>query len=767
MIPSLTHRFVLAVVPACVAALGTISAMPPVIPGLHGKHTLDPSQSGQVLISELRCASCHEGMNNSNMKAAPDLSNAGQRLTVDYMKRFIADPAQTHHHTTMPDMLGSLDPKQRIAVAADIAAYLSSLKKGPDLALPEGEIDPYDGKELFHSVGCVACHSPRNEARSETLKNGVISLNHLPGKHHKAALGEFLHAPLSVRPSGRMPEMKLSKMEAHSLAAYLEGENTTTPDPAAAPAQIAAGRQAFQTHNCTACHQPEAKTLPVKLVAKPVAQLDLQSGCLSAKPSAAPQFHLSEDQRAAIRKTLAPDAKAATPAEQIKVQLTRLNCIACHQRDDFGGVSEKIDTFFHSTQEALGNESRIPPPLTIVGAKLKPEWLRKVLYDGATARPYMTTRMPQYGTAGLANLADLLGSVDKLEPVITLDPPDKDTQPEMRDAAHEMLGDKGLNCIACHNYNGKESPGMKGIDLMTSYERLQPTWFYQYMINPGAFRTGIIMPSYWPQKQAVRKDLLDGDTDRQLRALWDNFSLGRSARDPSGLKNEPAKLLVTDKTRTYRGRSTVAGYRGIAVGYLGKMNYAFNAEYGSLTTLWQGDYIRVNWQGQGSGNFDPLTTTVPLAPDVAFLQGETPPTAWPLYPRITKEQPVNPDPLYPKNHGYAFLGYSLDPATDIPTLRYRCGDVIIEDRSTNETAKKLNRSFTFQSKTAQTLWFRPLVGEITSPQPGVFRTNKVQVSAPSAQSQLRDAGSNGKELLIKISVPQGNSTFTLDYELLP
>jgi hypothetical protein len=436
-------------------------------------------------------------------------------------------------------------------------------------------------------------------------------------------------------------------------------------------------------------------------------------------------------------------------------------------RDDYGGVSPKIDTYFHSTEEALGNESRIPPPLTIVGAKLRPEWLRKVLYDAAIARPYMTTRMPQYGTAGLAQLADHLTSVDKLEPSIILAPPDKETQPEMRDAAHEMLGDQGLNCIACHNYNGKQSPGMKGIDLMTSYERLQPTWFYHYMINPAAFRPGIIMPSYWPQGQAVRKDILNGDTDRQLRALWDNFSLGRSARDPSGLKNEPSKILVTDKTRTYRGRSTVAGYRGIAVGYPGKMNYSFNAEYGSLTTLWHGDFVRVGWQGQGSGNFDPLSPSFPLAADVAFLQGETPPAPWPLYPRVSKEHPVNPDPLYPKNHGYAFLGYSLDPTTDIPTFRYRCGDVLIEDHSTNDKTKQLTRSLQFLSKTPQTLWFRPLVGDITSPQPGVFRTKNVQLSAPSAQSQLRDAGSSGKELLIKISVPQGTSTFSLDYELFP
>lgn len=67
----------------------------------------------------------------------------------------------------------------------------------------------------------------------------------------------------------------------------------------------------------------------------------------------------------------------------------------------------------------------------------------------------------------------------------------------MKDGALMLLGDKGLNCIACHNYNGKDSPSMKGLDLMTSYQRLQPAWFDQFLKNPAKFRSGIIMPSYW------------------------------------------------------------------------------------------------------------------------------------------------------------------------------------------------------------------------------------------------------------------------------
>jgi cbb3-type cytochrome oxidase cytochrome c subunit len=741
-------------------------ALPPVILGLHGKHALDDSQTGELLIGELRCAACHDGIEANHMKQAPDLSNVGNRLTSDFIKRFVADPVTVHPGTTMPQVLGTVRPEERTAIAADIAAYLATMKNGPAPSLPEGDIDPYDGKELFHSIGCVACHSPRNEAQQEVIKEGVISLTHLSGKYAPAALGEFLLAPLEVRPSGRMPDMKLSSIEAHSLAAYLEGVNQKNDATENYAVRVAAGKKSFETFNCNACHLTDNQPLEIPFPAKPRDEWNLQNGCLSEQPNAAPHFSLSDAQRAAIRKAL-EKPMPQTPSTAIHAHLTRMNCIACHVRDDFGGVSTKLDSFFHSSEEALGNESRIPPPLTMVGAKLRTEWLKKVLYDGASVRPYMKTRMPQFGSLGLADLADRLAEVDQLTPTIVLAPPDQQNQAQMRDAAHDMLGDQGMNCIACHNYNGKESPGMKGIDLMTSYERLQPSWFFRYMLEPNAFRPGIIMPSYWPKGQAARKDILDGDTEQQIRALWDNFSLGRSARDPSGLRNEPSKLVVTDRTRTYRGRSSVAGYRGIAVGFPGGINYAFNAEYGSLSAFWLGEYVRVGWQGQGSGNFDPLAKHIALSQDVGFLSEQAAPAIWPKHPVITKEQPVNPDPLYPKKHGYAFLGYLLDVKTDIPTFRYRCGKVLIEDCSTVSEEKILTRNFTFSTTEPATLWFLALSGKIQTLSSHTYQMDRLKITVPEHSSTVRLQADGSQELLLKISAIKGKTSLSLRYEILP
>src|SRR6185503_16517120 len=52
----------------------------------------------------------------------------------------------------------------------------------------------------------------------------------------------------------------------------------------------------------------------------------------------------------------------------------------------------------------LGDEGRIPPQLTGVGDKLRPEWLRDVLVNKGYVRQYMATRMPQFGARNVGQL---------------------------------------------------------------------------------------------------------------------------------------------------------------------------------------------------------------------------------------------------------------------------------------------------------------------------------------------------------------------------
>ena len=747
----------------------------PTVPGLGGKHPLSPRQAGELLLGELRCVACHSRQAPFQLeKAAPDLADVGSRVSPSFLRRFIASPAAAHAGTTMPDMLAAAAKVTRDEVALAITHFLIAQSPHPFKADAIAPADAATGKELFHSVGCIACHRSPEEKGVEGAKDAEVSLVHIPGKYSLRSLEDFLFQPSRVRPAGRMPDMKLTRPEARAIASYLLGVGVALVEPLKPDdALVAAGRKAFERYNCSACHK--LADIPAA-AAGALNTLDPARGCLADKPVSSPRFDLSDGQKQAIKAALAAKPEPITDAARIDMTLTAFNCLSCHARGEHGGVSEKRNELFQTTEKNLGDDGRIPPPLTLVGAKLQTGWMRRVLFDGESVRPYMLTRMPQFGEANLSHLPELFARVDTVKPIEFV-PPVKERERELRTAGHQLLGDKGLNCITCHNFNGKQSPGFKGIDLVTTSERLKPSWFYHFMLNPGAYRSRIIMPTYWPDGKAVRTDILSGDTHGQIEAMWYFLSLGTSANDPSGIRSVDTKIHVTDRTVTYRGRSGIAGYRGIAVGFPGGLSYAFNAETGALSGLWRGEFINVNRGGQGSGGFNPAVRAVALAQDVAFCELTDEKAAWPLRPVTTKDVKVNPDPLYPKNHGYQFKGYSLDDAA-IPTFMYQiAGDISVEDRSAPAGSSgapptqkpTLTRTLKFSSPQARTVWFRVLAGNVEEVSKQQFKTSDLRVGVPPIHSVLRRSGEdkNAMELLLKLEVPKGDSSVTITYELLP
>ena len=639
----------------------------------------------------------------------------------------------------MPDLFAAETEENRNKISEAITHFLvaqSSRKFHSDVI---GKGESAVGKGLFHAIGCIACHSPRDEAGKELTRQGVVELEHVPAKYSRASLGEFLFQPTRVRPSGRMPDMKLTPVEAKAIASYLLDKADATSEPLLPRAELVAlGKKHFQQFHCAACHK--VGDIPAAAAAVDLAscEFDTRMSGQSARQEPA----IQSERRAGESDSLGARAKPAEPISDkamVATTLTAFNCIACHVRDDFGGVSAERNARFQTSEKNLGDEARIPPPLTLVGAKLQTVWMKKVLFDGESVRPSMFTRMPQFGEANLRHLPDLFARLDTVENFdFSLpnsesdDEKERNKAKEMRDAGRELLGDKGLYCVACHNFNGKASPNFKGIDLMTSFQRLKPSWFYHFLRNPNSFRPRIVMPAAWAGGKAADKSVLGGDTDRQIEAIWYYLSLGTSAADPAGVQSADTKLFVTEATRTYRGRSRVAGFRGIAVGFPEKLSYAFNAETGALSAIWRGEFVRVDRGGQGSGGFNPASRFVALAQDVSFFALPDEQTSWPLRPVMTKEAPVNPDPLYPKNLGYQFKGYFMDDAA-IPTFQYRFGDIAIEDRSavgTGDEKRRLLRDLTFESPKDQSIWFRALTGKIEAESKQQFKNVRTPADHP-------------------------------------
>ena len=765
-------------------------------PALPGNHPLTQAQAGSVLISELRCAACHSGFERGSLpeKTAPDLSDVGARVAPEYLRRFLAAPSSAHPGTTMPDVLVSKTEEERDTIAAALSHFLIAQSKGVFHAEVTEPMDRDQGRALYHSVGCVACHGPKEtpphvEKRidaeededtpaiaKETIKPIAVQLGHVAEKYSAKSLSEFLFQPLQARASGRMPDMKLTPAESLAIAGYLIGERPQQANALAPEAPLVSlGKKYFQELNCAACHSLPG--IPAAPLIGSVRNADLSRGCLSRTSDHSPRFHLEDAQVQAIQAALRAEPTVDSDKLLVAKTLTTFHCVACHVRDDFGGVHETHNAFFASSELKLGDDGRIPPPLTLVGAKLQPTWMKKVLFDGETVRHYMAARMPQYGTANLQHLPAVFSRLDVLKSTEMHIPSsegrtegEREQEKLVRAAGRELLGDKGVNCIACHSFNGKAAQLNQGIDLLTSYERLQPGWFNSYLRNPGAFRPRTVMPTAWPNNVAAFRTILDGNTDRQIEAIWYYLSLGTSAADPSGVRAVSTKLTVDDQAKTHRGRSRVAGYRGIAVGLPEKLSYAFNAETGTLSAIWQGDFISVNWSGQGSGDFNPAAEPLTLAQDVSFVRLADENAPWPLLPVMTKEPRTNPNPLYPKNVGYQFRGYFLDESS-IPTFMYRSGNTEIEDRSMatgSSEQQQLKRVLQCDSPMPQAVWFRALTGDISRESERVFRSGRLRLTIPLTETHLRSlADEPGRsELLLRLEIPQGKSTLEFLYEPL-
>ena len=631
------------------------------------RRKLSPQLNGLMLTQQMNCASCHGDEQFTSpvpAKHAPNLKWSVEKLNPDYIQQFIADPHAVKPGTTMPELLGRLNPAMREQIAISLTHYLLSQTENDFTRQAVDGEAMHRGFELFNSVGCVACHAPRNETAVEQPLTDSQPLGDLANKYSIVGLTEFLKDPHAVRPSGYMPNMQLKHREALDIANYLL---QASPEPGEATdkewepdaTMAATGKLMFQQLRCANCHtdfQSEETPASAKIE---IANSKLEAGCLSQAAGRWPNFHLKPDESESIRAWLREPVELSDK-QKVEVTLTSLNCIACHAREDLGGVSVDRNPHFKTTNLNLGDQGRIPPTLTNVGAKLKTEWLRDVMVNQRSIRPYMKTRMPQYGEETIGHLFKLFEDNDQLsKPQIFAKFKD---QKETREKGHVIAGNAGLNCVACHTYQFRVSDTMPAVDLTEMAQRLKKDWFYQYMLDPQTFSPNTVMPSFWPDGKAIRPDI-EGLPEDQIEALWQYLIDGRQARAPRGVVIEPMEILAKDEARMLRRSYTEVGKRGIGVGYPGGMNIVFDAEQMRLATVWRGKFAEVGsiFKGQGSGNVKPLGSPIQFSkgPDLD-----------------STAQPWVVDDGRPPEH--QFKGYILDKARR-PTFRYAYAGVPVED----------------------------------------------------------------------------------------
>ena len=295
-------------------------------------------------------------------------------------------------------------------------------------------------------------------------------------------------------------------------------------------------------------------------------------------------------------------AGSPAPTHAARAALRRFNCLNCHTKDGEGGLPVELADQMRLMARAENADDVRPPPLTGVGHKATPEWLRSVLLDGGRARPWVQLRMPQYGPANVGNLPHGLAALEGVTPD---DPPHAVKRtPEAVAAGRGLIGKGGLGCISCHDIAGVPNTGTRGPDLATTGRRVRYDWYERWLHQPLRMVPGTRMPQAFVDGKSTLPGVLGGDPKAQAEAMWAYLSLGPGLPLPDGL--EPPKGLlvaVADRPQLLRTFLPDTGTRSLAVGYPGGVSLAFDADRCRLAYGWSGNFLDASpvWNDRGGG----------------------------------------------------------------------------------------------------------------------------------------------------------------------
>lgn len=490
---------------------------------------------GRELFLEHRCFKCHTdakladaGVPELKMDV-PTFEGIGARRSYDWMARWIADPKSLRPAALMPKLLHGATAKDD---AEAMAAYLASLKTGGEVKLPqttyitrqnkpaegEGATPHTDAKPLYERLHCIGCHNPPDATQPDPSK---LSQKRIAEKFPAGKLAEFLRLPDAHYAWTRMPDFYLSEQEAKELEDWLFAaapKAVLKPAPTDA-AILERGQKLVQTTGCLNCHasklenqfkSPTLDALHTRHVAK---REKVPAGdCLGTSPVA--QYAFTAEQRGALEAfTRAGFASLSrhVPAEFAERQSRLLNCTSCH------GQIELI------------------PPFEILGGKLKPEWAAKFIsgeiphklrYDAhPKGEPWVDARMPAFKSRG-ALLARGLAQSHGYAPKNPVETP---VDMALAEHGRKLVGkDGGLSCVSCHAVGpmlAMEVFESEGINLAFSADRMLPDFFRRWFRAPTSIDPQTKMPVYFDEGKSPLTDILEGDGEKQISAVWEYLKL--------------------------------------------------------------------------------------------------------------------------------------------------------------------------------------------------------------------------------------------------
>lgn len=185
---------------------------------------------GRMAIEKYGCYACHkiEGWEHKR-KPGPSLLKISGKVTKDWFKSWVWEPKSFNKHAKMPSFFQQSNNSKpehiryNMAEVNAMAEYIWDKSKGyePNVKFVAGNAE--NGKELIHSVGCMACHGVEG-LEDDSKKVKAYAGPYLSGVGSKVTpdwLVSWLKKPSHYQEDSIMPSLRLSDKEISDIATYL------------------------------------------------------------------------------------------------------------------------------------------------------------------------------------------------------------------------------------------------------------------------------------------------------------------------------------------------------------------------------------------------------------------------------------------------------------------------------------------------------------------------------------------------------------------
>ncbi|MBI2944287.1 MAG: c-type cytochrome [Candidatus Wallbacteria bacterium] len=520
-------------------------------------------------------------------RIGPNLKAVREKLYPGWLPVWLEYPKKWRPTTRMPNFFPERKPgfykleseedirKQVTEEVQALSAFVWQNAEGQTPTEPEhvpSKDEIAKGKELFESVGCLACH--RSDEKRPVDAGNVYGpeLTRIGEKARLSWLAKWIENPKKMMPDARMPSLRLTPEESKLIACYLT--TLKQNDPLPAPAWIEdkklaeTGKQLVERYGCFGCHTIKGMEYGKGKVgtelsahgSKLVEEFDFglhehkmqaegrftRQGWISQKIDdprtydegrfrkqvdrlKMPKFDFDKDDVAAITTFIMgntgvemhpaykmnPTDRKAAILEGWRL-VDKFNCTGCHRINGQGG--HVLSVYGEKPEERIFG----PPILQREGQKVQSEWLIEFLKVPYQLRPFLKIKMPTFdmSEAEAISLAKFFAALDGEEYPFHY-------RARSVLSTEETSGAKKifdtLQCLRCHQAGQEalspEEAANKAPDLFLANRRLKQDWVIRWLHNPDALQADTRMPNFWQDGKSLVPDVAGGDTPKQIDML--------------------------------------------------------------------------------------------------------------------------------------------------------------------------------------------------------------------------------------------------------